>query len=130
MGIEDTMYGGKYSNNSIKDKFKENWIKTDKRCPHCNNVTEQAKGLNKQNIKKLFKLPSFNDLLMLFIIFMLLIMSWAYNRDISLCRSYIKTQQHSQIDVAGLINLTTTNPQQNFTITLDDIVINDNYEET
>jgi hypothetical protein len=61
---------------------------------------------------------------------MLLIMSWAYNRDISLCRSYIKTQQHSQIDVAGLINLTTTNPQQNFTITLDDIVINDNYEET
>jgi hypothetical protein len=56
-------------------------------------------------------------------------MSWAYNRDISLCRNYIKMQQSSQIDVAGLMNLT-ANPQKNLTITLDDIVINDNYGET
>ena len=79
--------------------FKEKWLEEDIRCPHCNNVTKQAKGLNKQNIKRLFRMPSFNDFLMLFIIIMLLVMSWAYNRDISLCRSYIKKQQQGQIDL-------------------------------
>jgi hypothetical protein len=100
--------------------FKEDWLKEDERCIHCGNVTKQAKGLNRQNVRKLFRIPSFNDLLMLFIIIMLLVVSWAYNRDVALCRSYIKNQQGKQL------NPTVFNNPNSFT---NLTIINNSYGE-
>jgi len=118
----ETEYGGDYR----KKSFKERWLEKDIFCPHCNNVTKQAKGLNKQNLMKLLRVPTFNDFLMLFIIGMLLVVSWAYNRDISICREYIKEQQGRQLDTS-IFDKPGQN-WQNFNIT-DPAAINNNYGE-
>lgn len=65
------------------------WNDTDKLCEHCGNVTYKAKGFNKQNLKRLFTRFSLNDFIILFIILLVLFLSWAYQRDTAECRYFI-----------------------------------------
>jgi hypothetical protein len=67
------------------------WSDIDERCPNCNNVTKPAKGLNKQNLKRLvsFKI-TLNDLITLGLILLVVLSAWAYNRDIAVCRDAMK----------------------------------------
>jgi hypothetical protein len=73
----------------FKEKFKDNWNKTDEHCVNCGAVTKQAKGLNRQNMKRLFMtMPSASEWLTLFIIVMVIFISWSYARDVKTCRDY------------------------------------------
>ena len=42
-----------------KNVFKENWLKEDEKCPHCNQVTKKVRGITRQNIRSLL-IPKFN----------------------------------------------------------------------
>ena len=71
--------------------FKEKWLKEDKTCPHCNQITHRERGLTKQNIKRLlFTKPKIEDLIILFMIFMVLLLAWRYNVETKMCRDYLK----------------------------------------
>jgi len=60
-------------------------------CKYCgSNYIPLKKGLH--NWKNLFKWPTFNDFLILFIIILMIFSSWAYKRDIKTCRDYIAEQ--------------------------------------
>lgn len=66
------------------------WNDEDKKCQTCGQVTEKAKGWNKQNVKKLFSLKmSATDVLILIMIVGLLMMAYFYNAETSQCRSWI-----------------------------------------
>ena len=70
----------------MSSKFKEQWLAEDKRCEHCNQVIEVARGLNKQNLKRLiFAKPTIQDWMMFFIIIMVLLMAWRYNVETAVC---------------------------------------------
>lgn len=63
------------------------WDAEDQRCPHCNQVTKLAKGMNKQNLKKLiFSKPTMQDWILLFVIVMVLLIAWRYNAETEQCR--------------------------------------------
>jgi len=71
-------------------KFKEQWIQEDKVCEHCGAITKPAKGLTKQNLKRLcLSKPTAQDIMMLFIWVSVLIMALSYNSDITQCRGVI-----------------------------------------
>ena len=49
--------------------FEENWLKEDKVCEKCGQVTERQKGLTKQNLKRLLSVKfDINELIITFII--------------------------------------------------------------
>lgn len=96
--------------------FKERWLETDKLCPHCGQVTERVRGLNKQNLKRLFSLKmSMNDYITFFIIIMILFAAWSYNHDIAVCREYLK-QDRITVDY---INSQRQNQQSDFGININ-----------
>lgn len=69
------------------EKIKENWNKKDELCSHCNNVVKPAKGLNKQNMKKLFSLKvKLSDFIVLIMMALILYGAWAYHNDTVQCR--------------------------------------------
>ena len=60
---------------------------TDKYCLHCGQITERARGVNKQNLKKLFfSKPTFQECIQLFMIIMVLLIAWRYYVEIGMCR--------------------------------------------
>ena len=63
-------------------KITKNWDEVDERCPTCNNVTKEAKGINKQNLKKLFSRPSLQDVIVFIMLSACLFLTWAYYNDI------------------------------------------------
>jgi len=67
--------------------FKEEWLKEDEKCQYCGNVTKRAKGINKQNIKRLFS-PKINEreVMTLIMIFLTLLMFWAAKHDLEVCK--------------------------------------------
>ena len=76
-----------------KERFKENWNKKDEVCSHCGQVTNVARGLNKQNLKNLFKKPTIEDLMILIMLILIMVVAYAYNNDISRCQETIKNPQ-------------------------------------
>jgi len=89
-------------------KFKDNWNKTDEKCPHCGNVVKPVKGITKQNIKRLFlTMPKLQDWITIAIIVMILLLAWAYNHDTAECRELIKNiDEVCMKRVSSLINTT------------------------
>lgn len=58
---------------------------SDEICEACGQKIEiKDRGLH--NWKNLFRMPSLNDMIMLFIIVMVLVGAWAYNHDTKICR--------------------------------------------
>jgi hypothetical protein len=118
--------------------WKDNWNQIDELCPHCNNVVKPAKGLNKQNFKRLISLKvKFSDFLVLFILAMLLFGAWAYNRDTKECRYLVNNfdtlciQRAAEINKAyeGVPNNTLVLiPFMNETIEENETILNDTIE--
>ncbi len=67
------------------------WLEEDKKCEHCGQITERARGLTKQNLKKLISFKfTFDEFLITFMIIMILVMAWAYKAETQQCRDWIK----------------------------------------
>lgn len=65
------------------------WDDVDKRCEKCGQVTEKAKGINKQNIKRLFSFKiTLDNFITLFMLFMFLIGAYTYQHDIKMLREF------------------------------------------
>jgi hypothetical protein len=79
---------------SFKEKIKENWLKEDKICPTCNQIVKKQRGITRQNIKKLIRLKfNLNEIIFMFIIFMVLVIAFLYFQETRTCREWIKEQQ-------------------------------------
>jgi len=77
--------------NEKRNIFRENWLKTDKTCECCGQVTKKQKGLTKQNIKKLFSFKfDMNELIMTIVIILVVLSAYAYKVDTQTCRDYVK----------------------------------------
>jgi len=63
----------------------------------------KSKGIH--NWKNLFKKPTYNDWVILFMLVMALFIAWSYQHDVSICREYIKQQQ----DNFGTSNIKSNN---------------------
>jgi len=61
------------------------------RCKYCGSEYNQKRGLH--NWKNLFRKPTIDDWITLFIIIMVLFSVYAYKADIKVCREYIKQQE-------------------------------------
>ena len=74
-----------------KKTFKEKWEEVDSKCSFCDQVTERAVGMNKQNLKRLFfSKPSLQDGIVLFLIIMTLLLAWRYQVETQECRNTIE----------------------------------------
>jgi hypothetical protein len=63
----------------------------------------EERGL--KNWRNLFRKPTSMELIVFFMLVMMLFVAWAYNRDIQVCREYIKQQNQYQIkNLIGNIN--------------------------
>ena len=82
---------GQIKPQKAKISFKEQWEKTDQLCPYCNNVTFKAKGINRQNIKRLFSIKhmTMNDIVIFALTFMLLASVYRYYSDTSSCKEFL-----------------------------------------
>jgi len=95
MAVPETLETSKTPKNKkpISERFRESWNKTDQHCEHCGAVIQPARGINKQNIKRLFSFSTNpSDWIVLFMIIMVLFGAWAYNHDISVCREMVQQQ--------------------------------------
>jgi len=73
-------------NNNIQSTPKKNIRK----CPHCNQDMEVQLGLSKKNIKKLFKKPTMDQWITLFIMFLAVSSFLIYRYEINATNTYIK----------------------------------------
>jgi len=60
----------------------------ERKCPTCNQITTVKVGLH--NFDKLFRWPSFQEWMILFMLCMLLIMAYFYNIETQVCRETIQ----------------------------------------
>lgn len=74
----------------IENKKVNSWEAVDKRCPTCNQVTEVARGINKQNLKRLvFAKPNMTDWMMFIMICGILLLAWRYNVETAQARELL-----------------------------------------
>lgn len=78
----------------------------------------EKKGLH--NWKNLFRKPTLYEWIILFMLFMMLFVAWAYQRDIALCRQFIEQQNFT-------INY--TQPKQNLNPNLTNFTFNEGKSE-
>ncbi len=61
----------------------DEWNAIDKKCPNCNSIIKQIKGINKQNLKRLFwSKPTMQDIIIFILIILCLTMVWMYYNEI------------------------------------------------
>lgn len=73
--------------------FKSKWNSQDEVCPHCGQITKINRGLTKQNLLKLFKKPSIQDVIIFVMIVLILFGAWSYKVDIQSCQDTIKNPE-------------------------------------
>lgn len=73
--------------------FKKNWKKKDEICPTCHQVTNVARGLTKQNIGKLFKKPTFQEMIIFILIILALLGALSYQLEIQQYQNIIRDPQ-------------------------------------
>lgn len=73
-----------------KSVFKENWLKVDKTCEKCGQVTERQKGLTKQNLKRLIT-PQWNmqEIIITFMLIMVILLAYVYISETKQCREWV-----------------------------------------
>jgi len=73
-----------------------------RQCPSCKQDIKIRRGLNVENIKRLFRKPSMEDMIILFILFMTITSFLIYAGEIKAYRAYIADNcpfgQNEQID--------------------------------
>lgn len=77
-----------------KPNIKDNWLKEDKLCPSCGQVTERARGITKQSMKRLF---SFNwknpqEWIWIAVIFGVCFIAWTYKQETAACNDFMNNQ--------------------------------------
>lgn len=78
----------------MTNMLKENWNNVDERCPNCNSITKEARGFNKQNLKKLcFSKPSSQDLIIVIMLILCLLMGFSYLREVKSYKEIIADPQ-------------------------------------
>lgn len=61
----------------------KDWNAVDEKCPHCGSTIKQAKGLNKQNLKKLcLSRPSLQDIIIFIMLALCLLMAYTYYNEV------------------------------------------------
>jgi hypothetical protein len=86
-----------------RKKFRQQWNRTDELCPHCNNITKPALGLNRQNIRRLFSLKGNPRMLFLYLFMAIMVLLWW--RDISVSREYVKQIETNQSYVIDMCRI-------------------------
>lgn len=80
-----------------------------RRCPYCKQDMSIEKGLSSDNIKRLFRKPTLEDMIILIVLALAIISFLAYNYDIKACRAYIDNNctlgQHNQQQMISPDNL-------------------------
>lgn len=83
--------------------IKENWEKVDECCPQCGQVTKQAKGITRQNIKRLFSIKfNYTEFLITFMLIMILVLAWAYMKETKESRDWINSMYSGDKDACIL----------------------------
>jgi len=68
----------------------ENWLKTDKVCESCGQVTEKQKGFTKQNLKRLCTIKfDMTEVIWMTILVLVLVLAFAYKTETAVCREWI-----------------------------------------
>lgn len=72
--------------------WKEDWEKVDTLCPNCNQVTIRAKGINRQNLKRLveWRKPTYVEVIVLVFILLFFLSTIAYREDTKVCRAFVQ----------------------------------------
>jgi len=70
--------------------FRSNWNKKDEVCPTCSSVTKEAKGLTKQNLKKMFRKPTPQDYIILIIIGLTILGAYTYSIEVKQYQEIIR----------------------------------------
>lgn len=91
IGSSEVPIIGQIKPQKAKISFKEQWEKSDQLCPHCNNVTVKAEGINRQNMKRLFsfKHMTMNDIVIFALTLMLLASVYRYYSDTASCKTFL-----------------------------------------
>jgi hypothetical protein len=81
-----------------KNLFKENWLKEDERCPHCNQVTKKARGITKQNIRSLL-IPKWNmtEITITLLLLVIIILALTYRGETQQCKDWLKPMMNGTI---------------------------------
>lgn len=78
----------------MTSSIKENWEKVDKLCPTCNQVTEKAKGITKQSMKRLFSFnwKDPNEWVWIAVIVFVCLMAWSYKHDMATYNDFMQNR--------------------------------------
>ena len=84
--------------------IKENWLRQDELCPNCGKVTQQAKGITKGNMKKLFT-PQFNmnEAIWTIVIIGVLLLAYLYSAETKQCRDWAKELRDNPKETCDLL---------------------------
>lgn len=89
-----------------------------RKCKYCGNET--AVNIGVHNWKNLFRKPTFEDYIMLFIILMAIISSYAYNADVNNIVEYYEGGDYCSNQIQ-LNNLETNSPPLLYQVNLSDL---------
>jgi hypothetical protein len=79
------------------------WNDVDERCPTCNQVTKKAKGLNRQNLRRLLKpLPQTeSEWTILICMILIILVMFVYKEDTKTCREYAEQYEQQWLNLTG-----------------------------
>ena len=88
----------------MKPTIKENWEKVDELCPTCGHVTKEAKGITRQNMRKLL-IPKFtlNEAIYTFIIIVVLALGFLYMSETAQCRDFAHRLQTNPQETCDML---------------------------
>jgi hypothetical protein len=75
---------------NVKDYTKKDRKIVTRRCPYCHQDMNIKKGLTTENVKRLFRKPTFEDFIILFIVFMTIISFLVYTYELKAYQRYIE----------------------------------------
>jgi hypothetical protein len=80
------------------------WLREDKKCPHCGQVTERVRGLTKQNLRRLI-IPKWdlNEITITLLLIMIIVLALVYKVETDTCRNWLKPMIED--DGANCINI-------------------------
>ncbi len=104
--------------------LKQKWNEVDEICPSCGQVTEINRGLSKQNLKKMFRKPSLQDIIILIMIALVLFGAMAYQNEVvqykilvenpqELCQVYYESQTFGDLANKEVFNPSNINLIEN-----------------
>jgi len=88
-----------------------------RRCPHCNSEIEI-----KNPWKALWRMPTLNEWIVLFMLIMILVISWAYKHDTAICREYVENIDIICMEKNTVATDNSANYSTNYSIKINKII--------